>query len=332
MQMRLDWDAASDLVHNAASILVLTHVGPDGDAIGSMMGLTHVLRSIGKTVITAVDGGVPDYLAFLPESAATYPALTPDLLNGNIDLVIAVDCGDEARMGQVGQVALQNGSPLINLDHHRTNTLFGQANLVDLTTVAAAEGILDWLDRMGIAVNETAAFCLLTGLVTDTLCFRTDNVTSDTLGKAQRLMASGASLAEIVQRTVSRKSMLGFQLWAQVLPTMQIEDHIVWAAITQEMYRAINYPDWDDAGLVSTLVMAEDAYISVVFKEKPDGTVEIGIRAVPGFDTSEVAVALGGGGHALASGATVDEPLATLVPRVVKMLRKAIAQGDPLVV
>lgn len=329
--MRLDWNEASDLVAQAQSILVLTHVGPDGDAIGSMLGLTHALRSMGKTVMTAVDGGVPDRLAFVPGSAATFPALDCTMVNGAIDLVIAVDCGDESRMGQVGQVAVQNGTPLINLDHHRTNSLFGQANLVDLNTVAAAEGVLDWLDRMDITIDSVAAFCLLTGLVTDTLCFRTDNVTSDTLGKAQRLMALGAPLAEIVQRTVSRKSLAGLQLWAQVLPTMTIEDHVVWTVITQDMYRAINYPDWDDAGLVSTLVKAEDAYIAVVFKEKPDCTVEIGMRAVPGFDTSEVALALGGGGHALASGATIDEPLDTLVPKVVKMLRKAVEQGNPLV-
>ncbi len=329
--MKLDWDTASALVGGANSILVLTHVGPDGDAIGSMLGLAHALRSTGKTVITAVDGGVPDDLAFLPGSVDVIPALNHAMLESAIDLVIAVDCGDELRMGKVGQAALQNGSPLINLDHHRTNTLFGQANLVDLNTVAAAEGVMDWLDRLRIKIDSVAAFCLLTGIVTDTLCFRTNNVTSETLGKAQHLMAHGASLAEIVQRTVSRKSFLGLQLWAQVLPTMQIADHVIWAVITQEMYRAIGYPDWDDAGLVSTLVTAEGAYIAAVFKEKPDGTVEIGIRAVPGFDTSEVAVTLGGGGHALASGATVAEPLDTLVPRVVKMLQKAVEQGAPLV-
>jgi phosphoesterase RecJ-like protein len=335
--MRLDWDKASDLVGGADSILVLTHVGPDGDAIGTMLGLAQALRCAGKAVIMAVDGGVPHDLTFLPGAESVHASLDDVILksagrNGAaVDLVIAVDCGDESRMGQVGQVALQSGAPLINLDHHRTNTLFGRANLVDLTTVASAEGVLDWLDHMGIAVDPVAAYCLLTGIVTDTLCFRTSNVTSATLGKAQRLMDSGASLAEIVQRTVSRRTFQSLQLWARVLPTMQLANHVIWAVITQDVYRALAYPDWDDAGLVSTLVKAEDAYIAAVFKEKPDGTIEIGMRAVPGFDTSEVAVALGGGGHALASGATVDESLDTLVPRVVTMLQEAVARGVPLV-
>ncbi len=323
----MDWTKANSLVAGAGSILVLTHVGPDGDAIGSMLGLAHALESVGKSIITAVDGGVPGDLMFLPGSESVRSTL--DGLA--VDVVIAVDCGDESRMGEVGQVALTSGAPLINLDHHRTNTMFGAANLVDLATVAASEGVLDWLDRMGIALDTATAACLLTGLVTDTLCFRTDNVSSETFGKAQRLMAHGAPLAEIVQRTVSRKSYAGLRLWSLVLPTVRLEERVIWAVITQAMFQEVGYTGWDDAGLVSTLAQTEEAYISAVFKEKPDGGIEIGFRAVPGFDTANVAVALGGGGHKLASGVTVSESLDTLVPRVIEMLKAEVRRGKPLV-
>jgi len=324
----MDWDKAAALLATARRVLVLTHVSPDGDAIGSMLGLASALRGLGKEVQTAVDEGVPSDLAFLPGSAAVHAALD----SVQTDLVIAVDCGDESRMGEVGQAARRSGAPLINLDHHRTNTLFGDANLVDAATVASAEGALDWLDRLGAPIDRVTAFCLLTGLVTDTLCFRTDNVSSDTLGKAQRLMTCGASLTEIVQRTVSRTSYAGLRLWGLVLPTVRLEGGVIWAAITREMFAQAGYGGHDDAGLVSALVQADAAWMAVVFREKEDGAVEIGIRAVPGFDTSEVAVALGGGGHTLASGATVREPLATLVPRVVAMLQDAVRAGAPLVV
>jgi phosphoesterase RecJ-like protein len=323
----MDWTKANSLVAGAGSILVLTHVGPDGDAIGSMLGLAHALESVGKSIITAVDGGVPGDLVFLPGSESVRSTL--DGLA--VDVVIAVDCGDESRMGEVGQVVLKSGAPLINLDHHRTNTMFGAANLVDLATVAASEGVLDWLDRMGIALDTAMASCLLTGLVTDTLCFRTDNVSSETLGKAQRLMAHGAPLAEIVLRTVSRKSYAGLRLWSLVLPTVRLEERVIWAVITQAMFQEVGYTGWDDAGLVSTLAQTEEAYISAVFKEKPDGGIEIGFRAVPGFDTANVAVALGGGGHKLASGATLYESLDTLVPRVIEMLKAEVRRGKPLV-
>ncbi len=326
--MRLDWEQAGELVAGAHTITILTHVNPDGDAIGSMLGLAHGLRRIGKTITAVVDGGVPHDLQFLPGAGAVRP-----LLDGTVsDLIIAVDCGDESRMGQVGQAALQTGAPLINLDHHRTNTLFGQANLVDIQTVAASEGVLDWMDRMGVALEADSALCLLTGLVTDTLCFRTDNVTADTLGKAQRLMDAGGSLSEVVQRTVNRKSYTDLQLWTKVLPTVQLEEHVIWAVITQDMYRSVGMTEADDGGLVSMLVQVEDAYIAAVFKEKPDGNIELGFRAVPGFDTANVAVELGGGGHKLASGATVrGEAMHILVPRVIEMLRAEIRQGAPVV-
>lgn len=327
MTTAMEWSKAGDLLAQAQRVLVLTHVGPDGDAIGSMLGLAHGLAGLGKAVITAVDGGVPKDLAFLPGADTVRPALD----DVSVDLTIAVDCGDESRMGQVGQAALASGAPLINLDHHGTNTLFGQANLVDPTTVAAAEGVLDWLDELGASLDLPTAICLLTGIVTDTLCFRTDRVTSETLGKAQRLMELGASLPEIVQRTVSRVAYSHIRLWAQAMPTVQLEEHVIWAVITQAMFRAAEFPEVDDANLVSYLVQADEAYIAAVFKEKPDGAVEIGMRAVPGFDTSAVAVALGGGGHQLASGATVREPLDTLVPRVIRLLQAEVRLGAPAV-
>jgi phosphoesterase RecJ-like protein len=323
----MEWTKAGDLVARARDILVLTHVGPDGDAIGSMTGLAHGLRNMGKRVSMAVDGGVPPELSFLPGSEVVFPELT-DL---TVDLVIAVDCGDASRMGKVGQVAFQSGAPLINLDHHRTNTMFGTANLVDTATVAASEGVLDWLDRMGVAIDVETAFCLLTGIVTDTIGFRTDNVTSTTFGKAQKLMACGAPLSEIVQRTVNRMSYAELQLWSIVLSTVHLEDHIIWVIITRDMYERAGLTGHDDGGLVSKLIQVDEAYISVVFKQKVDGAIEIGFRGVPGFDTANVAVALGGGGHKLASGATVREPLETLVPRVIEMLKTEIRSGKPVV-
>lgn len=325
--MKLDWAEASALVAPAGRVLIVTHISPDGDAIGSMLGLAHALRGQGKTVTCAVDDGVPAGLRFLPGADAVRATLD----TVEVDVCIAVDCGDERRMGAVGQAALRTGRPLVNLDHHPTNTLFGDANLVDPQTVASAEGVLDWLDYMQVPLDRTSATCLLTGLVTDTLCFRTDNVTPDTLGKAQRLMRLGAPLSEIVQRTVNRKTYAGLRLWQAVMPSIRLEDHVIWAVITQEMFRQSGFNGSDDDGLVSMLIQVEEAYISAVFREKPDGTIEIGFRAVPGFDTSAVAVSLGGGGHRLASGATVSEPLETLVPRVVEQLKAAVRAGAPVV-
>ena len=328
MTVVLEWDKAAQWVHDAERVLVLSHINPDGDAFGSMLGLAAALKLLGKRVSTAIDGGVLPEFRFLPGADAVQPSLE----RADVDLVIAVDCGDESRMGQVGHVARQSGAPLINLDHHRTNTLFGDANLVDPRTVAAAEGVLNWLDRMGAALDYDAAYCLLTGLVTDTQCFRTSNVTGTTLEKARRLMTYGPSLSEIVYRTVNRRPFAALRLWAEALQTVQLADGVIWAVLTRAMYERAGYDCCDDAGLVSQLVQADEAAISVVFRENGNGGVEIGIRSVPGCDVSDVAVALGGGGHPQAAGATVrGEALETLVPRVVGMLQDVVRQSAPTV-
>lgn len=326
--MMMDWDKAAALLNQAQHVVIVTHVGPDGDAIGSLLGLMWALRRLGKQVIPAVDEGVPPEFAFLPGAEEVRAALD----GVQPDLVIAVDCGDPGRMGKVGEAARAAGAPLINLDHHITNTYFGDANLVDPATVASAEGVLDWLDRLGVAPDRKIATCLLTGIVTDTLCFRTDNVTAAVFGKAQRLIEAGAPYSEITQRTVMRMSFEALGLWAAVLPRMRLEEEgILWVAIDRPTRQALNYNDARDGGLVSLLISADRARIAAVFREKDDGRVEIGFRAVPGYDVATVAARLGGGGHALAAGCTIDGPLEEAVARTLALLREAAREGAPVV-
>jgi phosphoesterase RecJ-like protein len=323
----MNWDRAGRLVAQAHNAVLVTHLSPDGDAIGSLLGLAWALRQLGMRVTVAADDGVPSNLRFLPGGAEVRTSLR----NVTPDLVVAVDCGDEARMGQVGAAALGKGAPLINLDHHVTNTLFGDVNLVNGNTVASAEVIFDWLPRLGVTLDERIATCLLTGIVTDTLGFRTSNVTADVLGKAQRLMDAGAPLYEITQRTVTRKSVAVLRLWAAVMPSVTLEGRLIWAVIGRETRKSAGYTTNSDGGLVSLLISVEEADIAAVFREADDGQVEIGLRAMPGFDVSETALALGGGGHALAAGATVDGPLEEAVERTLKVLRLAVQEGASLV-
>src|SRR5262249_115973 len=119
------------------------------------------------------------------------------------------------------------------------------------------------------------------------------------------------------------------RLWGQVMPTVKLEENIIWAKIAREARKAAGFVDGTDGGLVSMLIQAEDAYVSCVMREQDNGTVELGFRAVPGFDVSKVAVVLGGGGHTLASGATVPGPLDEVEARVIPMLKETVKEGAP---
>lgn len=327
MTTRMDWERAGQLLAAAQHIIVLTHIDPDGDAFGSMLGLAAALRDMGKTVATAVDGGLDPAFRFLPGADAV-----EDQLDGlRADLVIVTDCSDERRIGEVGKAARALGVPIVNVDHHRTNTYFGDAILVDASTVAASEGVLDWLDVLGAHVGPAAAQCLLTGIVTDTLCFRTSNVTERALGKAQRLMQAGGNLGEIVARTVNRTPAPVFMLWRTVMPRVRLEDHVIWASISQSDFHQVGIHDEDDGHFVSLLMQVDQAYVACVLTER-EGGVDLSIRSVPGFDVSAVALALGGGGHTQAAGATLTGlTLAEAEAQVIPLLHEAVRAGAPLI-
>ncbi len=320
------WDAATAAVDSAVSILLVTHVSPDGDAIGSLLGLAHALRARGKTALRlVVDGGVPDYLAFLPGSDAVLPTISA--ASGEFDLMISLDSSDEARTGKAGEYGRAHSRQVINLDHHATNDGFGDIHLVMPGAVSATEVVIHWLDAMHQPITQDSAVALLTGLVTDTLGFRVSSVTADTLHLAQRMMSAGASLNTIMARTLGSRKYATMQLWSRVLPSMQLENGVISADITQADITAVGLPEMTDGGLAEFMATANEAYISVVFKQLPDAKTEVSFRSKPGFDVGSVAFSLGGGGHRQASGATVEGDLAAVRARVMPLLHTAIAQG-----
>jgi phosphoesterase RecJ-like protein len=181
-------------------------------------------------------------------------------------------------------------------------------------------------DALGVALDGELAECLLTGLVTDTLCFRTSNTDAAVLEVAMRLMQGGANLAAITGRTVNRQPFAMIRLWSLLLPTVQLDDGVIWATADERVFAQAGLPV-GDIGLSSYLVTADEAAMSAVFVEKPDEqgnpTVECSFRAKPSYSVAQVALALGGGGHPAAAGATVAGTLAQRVPEIVQTLQTA---------
>lgn len=319
----IQWLEATEAVKQAASLLVVTHVSPDGDAIGSLMGLTLALREMGKKVDAVVDGGVPDFARFVPGSNTVQGKLK----RGKWDVMISTDASDEERTGLVGIYGRKHSAKVINLDHHPTNTFFGDIFLVLAEAVSATEIVYLWLKNMGHPLSPQVATALLTGLVTDTIGFRTNNVRATTLGVAQQLMEAGASLYDITQRTMVSKPFREIQLLSYVYPSVKLQGNIVSGVVTQDDLKRAGQVEATDAGLVSQLIAANEAVIAVVFKELDDGRVELSLRSKPGFDVGTVAFALGGGGHRQASGATIAGPLDAAIARVMPLLETASALG-----
>jgi bifunctional oligoribonuclease and PAP phosphatase NrnA len=320
-----NWNEATAAVKGAEKIAVVSHVSPDGDAFGSALGIGNALRQMGKDVAVAVDGGILRFLKFLPGAETVQSKLD----KGEFDVFISVDSSDEMRTGESGAYARAHSKTVINLDHHATNTMFGDIHLVDPQSVSATQVVYGWLATMDFDFTPEVATPLLVGLVTDTLGFRTSNVTAETLNIAQALMQAGASLTEVTERTLSNRSYLAVMLWKHVFESVKLhKGGVIVAQVTRDDLKRVGLSETTDAGLVSFLAEVDEAMISAVFKETAEGQIELGIRCKPGYDVSKVAFALGGGGHKQAAGATIDGPLVEAKKRVLPLLKAAAKEGS----
>jgi bifunctional oligoribonuclease and PAP phosphatase NrnA len=311
--------AARDLIAAANRVLIVAHVLPDGDAIGSQLGLGLALRAAGKEVVFGCDDGPPDNFRFLP--GADEITATP---TGAFDLVIAVDISDLRRMGTVG--AQLGRPPHLLFDHHITNPGFADVNLLDAEAASTGELVAELLELLGLPIPQSAATCLLAGVLTDTIGFRTSNTTPKTLGIAQKLMEAGAPLAVLYKQVLSRRSFEAVRLWAEGLTRLREDHGIIWASLTLKGRRASGYGGTGDADLIDILTTVRDAKIAIVFSERTDGTVKVSWRSDPGINVAQLAVSFGGGGHAPAAGAEVRGTLAD-VERQVILATKALLNG-----
>jgi phosphoesterase RecJ-like protein len=312
--------AIADLFHRARRILLVAHVGPDGDAIGSLLGLGSLLGAQGKEVTLACEDPVPDVYTWLPGSSQIVQQAS-----GSYDLVVSVDCSDERRMGQVFDDELA-GLPLLNIDHHVTNNCFGTVNWVDPSSVSTTQMILELADALGWELTQPVAVCLLTGLVTDSRSFRTANVDDAALKTALRLMSAGASLNEIAHRVFDRRSLASTRLWGRAIDALHLEDGILWTEVTRAMRREWQLNDDGSSGLVSFLAGVREARVVVVFSERNNGSIDVSMRSEPGVDVAQVALRLGGGGHPQAAGCTLQGDLSQARQRVLAELRRSLAE------
>ncbi len=307
----------------AGRVLVVTHVSPDGDAIGSLTAMGLALKQMGKEATLVCDDGYPARFSFLSLSGAIQKRVDAD---GQFDLLVALDCGDMSRMGQAYTDLPEPKPPIINIDHHVTNTFFGDVNVVETDCNSTAEILYHLLPQIDVTLTTELATSLLTGIVTDTLGFRTVGVTAETFEAASALMEAGADLALITTEALLLKPLTTLQLWRIGLDNMKLEEEgILWTSISQEERRSIGYEGSSSGGLVNMMANVDEATMSAVLIEDDD-RVYVGFRCRPPYSVSELALNLGGGGHPLASGCTLDGPLAKAEALVVDMSKESIRQ------
>ena len=316
-----------ELIHKHNHILCISHVGPDGDAVGSLLGMYWILRQMGKNPVAALQDDVPFELQWLPGSEQIVDA---SATNHKYDLIISLDASSPDRMGEVFHPQTHASIPLLVIDHHITNTNFGTVNWVDAETAATCQMLVVLLESVGIVPSLEIATCLLTGIITDTLCFRTSNTTVAVLNAATQMMSHGAQITEITQRTLDLRPFNALRLAGVAMANAQLAEGVLWATLTQEQAIATN-AEPGQTNLSSILSRTIEADIIAVFTEKIDNQgqpfVDCSFRAKPGFDVGSLALALGGGGHRAASGCSIPGQLDEIVPNMVRRLQVARCMG-----
>ncbi len=286
----------NDMFQNAHQILVTSHIHPDGDAIGSMLGLGLALQQAGKEVSMILADGVPSSFRHLTGSDQVIRQ-TDDIF----DLTVVVDCSDLARTGN----SLGERSVDINIDHHITNLKFGKLNLVDAKAVATSAILAEHFAHWGLTITRPVAEALLTGLISDTIGFRTSNMTGKALRLAANLMETGANLSELYHQALVQRSLNSVRYWGQGLSHLQKKKRMVWTTLTLEDRKVASYPGNDDADLNNILSTIVGCDVAILFVEQKGGHVKVSWRAQPGFDVSKIALGFGGGGHPPAAGADI---------------------------
>ncbi len=311
-------------LREAQRILVVSHVRPDGDAVGSLLGLGLALEQASKEVQMVLADGVPS--SFRGLEGARRVLRKPQ---GSFDLIALVDCADLTRVGG----ALEGlPPPDINIDHHVTNLNFAKLNLVAPEEVATSAILAEHLPGWGFELSRAVASALLTGIVSDTLGFRTSNMTPKALRLAAILMERGANLPELYNRALSRRSFQAARYWGEGLSRLQRDGRMVWTTLTLDDRQRADYSGNDDADLVNVLSAIDDHDIAVIFIEQNDNKVKVSWRSVPGYDVSKLAIKFGGGGHPAAAGAEIPGRLEDVQREVLNATRALLdgANGDPM--
>jgi len=310
-------------VEKANHVLVITHIDPDGDAIGSLTAVGQAMLQLGKRVTLVCDDAVPARFLSLPMAGDIRRASNA---GAPYDLVIAVDCADELRMGWAYDRLNEPKPTLANIDHHITNTRFGAFNIVEPAASSTAEVLYRFLPEIGVEMTRGIAESLLTGIVTDTMGFRTSNVTAATLRATADLVDAGADIATISLQALHQRPFVAAQMWAIGLNNMVMEDGLIWTGISrQDMQSAGLERAPGSSGLVNFLLDIDTALMAVVLPETADD-VRVTMRCQPPYNVAEVARQFGGGGHALAAGCALQGPLEEAAPRLIAACRNAIRQ------
>ncbi len=310
-----DTGAALARLRRASRVLLTSHAAPDGDALGSELGLAEVARALGIAVTIVNRDPHPAPLGFLPGlETIRVEAELPAGFEREFDLAVLLECPGLDRPALAGLERL----PLLNIDHHLENARYAEVNVVDEDAPAVGEMVLAIAEAAGVAVTESMATNLYAALVTDTGDFRYSNATPRAFTAAARLVTAGARPAQIAEALWEHNPERVVRLTAEVLGTLELlaGGRLAVISCDRAMLEHAGARPEDTENLINIPRGIDGVRVAVFFKALKDGAVRVSLRSRGDVDVQGVAKAFGGGGHRNAAGCTIAGTVAEARPRL----------------
>jgi phosphoesterase RecJ-like protein len=314
-----------ELIEKKDRFAITSHVRPDGDSLGSSLGLYWLLKALNKDIEVIMRDPAPHSYKQLPGSDAV--RVTP-AVDRTYDAVFVIECSDIDRPGLIDL----EKQFVVNIDHHSTTELFGTVNWIDSTASAVGEMIYNLCKATGVRVTKEIAECVYTALLTDTGSFHYSNTTERTFKIASELIRTGVKPAKTAEAIFGSYHWPKIELLSQVLATAKRDDsgHVAWMCQTLEMQERTNASDEDADGFVNYPLTVGEVEATALFKECSPGVYRTSLRSKGDVNVAKVAEQFGGGGHRNAAGCTLKGDLEEIEQKLVPLLQDAVKRANGL--
>jgi len=315
------------VVENNRRFLVVSHIDPDGDALGTQLAFGAYLTDCGKEVVLVRDSDIPQKYAFLPgiEQVRHTSTLPSDL---KIDAVVVLECPKAERIGSAAGF-IRDDVTVVNIDHHPDGDALGDINWIDATASSVGEMVFEYFDFVGYRINHKVAEQLYTAILTDTGRFRYSSTSPRTMEIAGRLLEAGASPKDICDSVYYSLPPSTMALAGKVLAGIEFyhDNRLCLLTLTKQMLKETGATPDESDGLVEFTLFSRGVQVGALLKEVNDENTKVSLRSIDGIDVSAVAAIYGGGGHRNAAGCTMPFSLEEARTRLSTCLMEVIDES-----
>ncbi len=317
-------DELKKIIDNSSKLLVVSHIDPDGDALGTQLAFARYLKDIKKDVTLVRQSDIPEKYHFM-QSASDIPHFDSVPKDSTFDTVIVLECPDFKRIG-LASCWITEETVLVNIDHHRDNNLCGCLNWVNINASSVGEMVYEYFEDVGYTVDKDVAVCLYTAILTDTGRFRYNGTSQRTLEIAGKLVGAGVIPQQVCDEIYYNMKPSSVVLLGKVLNEIEFyhDGRLCLLTLKKDMLQSSNAESSESDGLVDYTLYNKGVEVGLLLKEFTDTKTKVSMRSKDAVNVSVVANTFGGGGHYNASGCLIEKSLEETKKILIELYKEAL--------